>query len=165
MNYKYRRQVRSRCSLVLAVCVITTSGCATDSQRTRTEPTVLGAFLGALMGYAASGGDPRGAAYGAAGGGVVGYGAGEYRARQKDKYAAREQELTDSAQQAHQLAADARQQNAQLIAQINQLDQTVQTLRATQLTEQQRLAWLQRNGNQAANLGAQVDGRLRQGKF
>jgi len=118
------------------VVVLALTGCASmsDSQRTKTEGTLVGAGTGALLGAVIGGvvggrdGALIGAAIGTAAGGAAGYAYGTHVANQKEQYASREDWLNDCIAQAERVNDETRQVNESLAAEISQLDSETQSL-------------------------------------
>ena len=127
-------------SLVLVLSVGLAGCTTTDSGRTKAEGTAVGAGAGALLGAIIGGatGGGRGAviggAIGAAAGGAAGYAYGTHVANKKAEYASREDWLDDCIASAHQVNAEAREYNAGLAAEIEELD--AETARLAQAYEQ-----------------------------
>jgi len=120
------------------------AGCATDSQRTKTQGTVIGAAggavllggLGALAGALSGNRDNiakyaiAGAVAGAALGGVAGYKWGERVVIKKEQYKNSEDYLTANIRQASRVSAAAEQENKALSGDIAQLNERLQELSA-----------------------------------
>ncbi len=102
---------------VATVLIVSMTGCTqpdmTDSQRTKTEGTAVGALGGAALG-ALIGGDSQGALIGAALGGLAGYAYGSHVANEKAKYASKEDWLNACISSAKKVNKSTRSYNAKL---------------------------------------------------
>ena len=127
-------------------------GCATDSQRTKTEGTLIGAGagagVGALIGAAVRGkkGAVLGAKIGAVLGGVGGFAWGNHVASKKEKFASEEDYLDAVITSAREVNDETRQYNVELQNEINRLEHETEQLarkykqkRVAKATLQERL--------------------------
>jgi gas vesicle protein len=151
--------IHSKSRVVVIATSVLLSSCATDSGTTRAQGAGLGAVFGAVAGGLV-GGNARSALIGGAAGGATGLVAGDQIARNKEKYAQREDALRESATRAHEVALQTRQQNEQTAGQVADLQQNLQSLRSRQLSEQERRSSNQRNQQKAGALMAEVNTRL-----
>ena len=132
-----KNRILLRTTTVVVLCAM--MGCATDSQRTKTQGTAIGATGGAIVGgglgflTAVLKGDTKhagkyvavGAGAGAVAGGVIGYNWGKRVALRKEKYASEEDFLDASINNAQDCTVAAQRENMYLRQQVAALkDQT-----------------------------------------
>jgi len=137
MKRRYRKSL-----LVISSVTLLMTGCAqqqmTDSERTRTEGTLVGAAGGAALGALI--GDRQGALIGAALGGAAGYAYGSHVAEEKAKYARAEDWLDASIARAERINRHARAYNNRLRKKIAESRRLAKLYRQKKVSRSKMLA-------------------------
>lgn len=161
-------------TLITLICLIfLLTGCAnmTDSQKTKTQGTGLGAAGGAAIGALAGqlfGGNTKatviGAGIGAAVGGGAGYLYGNHVANKKSEYASREAYLNACIASVRQVNNDTRQYNVSLKNEIRGIHNDVNRMIASYKKKKIRRSALQKEKNKVEAKLAQAEEKLKRAR-